>query len=326
MKYVYFAVEAGDKIGLGHFYRSLRLAVSLRKLGVDVAFDELNLTESLKGKLNDLEFEVVDSGRANKASPDLAVYDGYGFDNGDFDSFSQTKVAVFEDYKHRQITADIVIDANLTTRNDPNEPENCNCSQMIQGKEFIVLDYVHSEKKKLTEEGNSQKRLLISLGGSDPRGLTWTVLEEIVQIQGSFSSITAVIGPLFKDAEQKREKFSNLFDNLDFVYSPSTLEGLNRKHDLAVGAGGTSAYERVASGLASVNLITENNQLRLANNLAQHGLALSLDARRKNLSNLNNQLLSIDSDFIDSVKHVGPKTVDGRGAERLAKKLFEIVC
>lgn len=325
MKSIVFFVEAGPKSGLGHFHRSARLAQEFQELGFEVFFDSFNLEEDLTQKLKDLGLKVLSDTFVPGRLPDLAIFDGYGFENSDMGPERAKKVAVFEDYKFRSIHADIVIDANLEQTDDYLAPEKDKCFSLIQGEEYIAIDQRHVFNNRSPAVEDIEKKLLVSLGGSDPKGITWEVLEQIEGIQGYFNLVTVVIGPMFKDVNKHVDKFKKRFANLELSLKPEGLWKLNLTHDVAVGAGGTSAYERVSSGLASVNLVTENNQLRLANNLSKAGLALSLDVRFGEYSNLNNELLKIDFEFRERVRKQGPLRIDGHGSKRLASKISGLI-
>lgn len=325
MKSIVFFVEAGPKSGLGHFHRSARLAKEFEELGFEVFFDSFNLEADLAQKLKDSGLEVLSDAFIPGRLPDLAIVDGYGFENSDMGPERAKKVAVFEDYKFRSINPDIVIDANLAQTSDYLAPDKDKSFYLIQGEEYIVIDQRHAFTNRSPEVEDLEKNLLVSLGGSDPKGITWEVLEQIEGIQSYFNLVTVVIGPMFKDVNKHVEKFKKRFANLEFSVKPEGLWKLNRMHDVAIGAGGTSAYERVSSGLASLNLVTENNQLRLANNLSKAGLALSLDVRFGEYLNLKNELLKIDFEFRERVRKQGPLRVDGHGSKRLASKISGLI-
>ena len=101
------------------------------------------------------------------------------------------------------------------------------------------------------------------------------------------------------------------------------LSRLYEQYDFAIGAAGTSSYERLAAGIFSLNIIGNANQKRVSLALAKQGLALSFDALNSfSCSEFSEKfaLLTKKGSFHPTRAEVP----DGRGQLRIASELLRL--
>lgn len=329
-----FLIESGKEIGTGHLARSLNLARELVHLGSDVKFIEELLDEHGKQKIIGRGFQLISSKTAlveSNRSTTACIFDGYGISQMDIDNFTESTFTIlFEDFAHRDIESDVLVDANYSNSRPLLFNEQYEHREFIWGARYICLD---SEKYTKTKNRSkpaivieSDNSLLISLGGSDAKKVTERVLGFSKELKALFGKITVVVGPLF--GRERVSVIERICDesSVNIAYAPENLALTYDLHSYAIGAAGVSAYERVNKGIPSLNLITEKNQIRVAKNLQSAGLAIALDCMLEGweqsfMSRV--QQLKTDS-FRNSVNSLGPKAVDGLGARNLAKKLTDI--
>lgn len=272
-----------------------------------------------------LGFDLIDSSKQSKQDFDLAIFDGYGFNMDDFVHWGKvSKVAIFEDYPHRRVKCDLLIDANISLGQELTGELFEGATNTVSGPEFIILgDYGEVADDSRELDSGLKPSLLLTFGGSDPMDFTSKIAERISGYKHLFSRIGIVIGPYFSDKEGKVLNLRDLLGDVEVFVGLKGLIGTFSKFDAAVGAGGISAYERASVGLPSINLVTTENQSRVARGLEQAGLSLSLDVRKALTHNeLDNQIQELlKKPFRSFVKVNGPSIIDGNGARRSATEI-----
>lgn len=324
MKFIFF-VESGPAIGLGHIKRSLLLAHELNNLGAEVTFAADALDKTGKTLVESAGFQTLTLEKSKFSAEESIVVDGYNLVIDEIrDYFQNSKFIVLEDYCHRSFTADIVIDANLSRPEHKLSDCRISAQKWLTGKEYLIVEpkYVMSSNGRNDKTKDEQNQsLFMNLGSGDIDGLSSQILEAYAKYSLDKPMIDLLPGPHFPEARltEIRNHFGHI---LGEILSPTfQMEKIYSNYTLAIGAAGTSAYERLASGIYSLNIIGNENQVRVGFGLASAGLALSFDARNdfnhRDFSNLLDRLLkgikkeSQDSKFMP----------DGRGQKRLAHEI-----
>lgn len=301
------------------------MAHELRHLGAEVNFIAESL-DRLGQKLvisTGLFLETIDN--QGTLTPEAIVVDGYNFVIDEIRAkFAQSKIIVFEDYCHRSFSADIVIDANLSRPEQKLSDCRISAEKWLIGKECLIVDpkYVlRSNGRNYKPKDEQNQSLLMNLGGGDIDDLSSQILEAYAKYTLHKPMIDLLPGPHFPEA--RLTEIRNHFDHiLGEILSPTfQMEEIYSNYSLAIGAAGTSAYERLASGIYSLNIIGNENQVRVGFGLASAGLALSFDARNefnhRDFSNLLDRLLQ----GIKKESQGSKFMPDGRGQKRLAHEI-----
>jgi UDP-2,4-diacetamido-2,4,6-trideoxy-beta-L-altropyranose hydrolase len=95
---------------------------------------------------------------------------------------------------------------------------------------------------------------------------------------------------------------------------------------VAVGSPGTATWERACIGLPSALIATASNQVPILEQLDQQGLCRYLGpAWEWHMPALTDQLRAFlqDSASLAAMRELGTSSVDGRGAERIVKRLLD---
>lgn len=289
-----FITECSPLIGTGHVMRSITLATAIRQLGHDVIFHGDGLCEWGKSALIEMSFQVSSGNLiAETAMCDLAIMDGYSFDSNLMRRvMKSTRLAVIEDFMHREIQCDILLDPNIGGEPSFFKGGDIEFGHYIGGSSFVTLTESVSEETPVSPN-NKAKSLLISFGGSDPSFASENALKQLIASPLVFEKVALVVGPMI-DKERRlglEDQAAKL--NVEVVGPLSSLAPLYREFRWAIGAGGTSAYERVFQMIPSLNLVTQSNQERLANKLSELGLAFTLDVRDGDFSGIIGALEAI---------------------------------
>lgn len=278
MSFLFF-VECGPSIGLGHVKRSIIVAKELCNLGAKVSFapDSLDQTGRTLVQSAGLALE-------NPENPEIlenlsVVIDGYNFIVQEIKaSHPNSKIIVFEDYCHRKFSADIVVDANYSLQGSSLKNCGIESQRWLAGKEFVIVDkkYVSVFSKKSSCQ--HRNRILLSLGSGDVDSLSERVFNSLTRSGIRDYVIDLLPGPYFpnKNLEKILRDSQEVLGTL--LAPTQDLSGVYERYSMAIGAAGTSSYERLAAGVFSLNIIGNANQQRVSLALAEQGLALSFDA------------------------------------------------
>lgn len=309
--------QAGMEIGLGHLRRMLALGEAASLLGHRVLF----ATKYVEGALvNEIEgkFETtsLDSAQGQNLDSRFVVLDGYQIPIEKYRAHKD--LVVFEDFVHREISCGFLVDANLGS-DSLSSYDSYSYKNLLEGERFISLATEYRKPAKI-RDFVSKPRLLVTLGGSDPYNFTDLVLEKIRGQFENFSTVSVAIGPLNLNEADLRRKYSDY--EINWIRSPESLFDVYENHDVAIGAGGTSAYERVNRNLPSINLVTADNQFRVSEGLARAGLAYSVDltlGRKPDVIDISHL---INEASTRKARLEGNTFIDGYGSTRLILEIL----
>ncbi len=172
------------------------------------------------------------------------------------------KIMVIDDLADRKHDCDLLLDQNLyedmENRYDELVPKDC---VKLLGPKYALLrrEFVEARKNLKMRDG-TVKRILIFFGGSDPTNETSKVLEAVRMLNRPEIAIDVVVG----SANPLKENIKELCFTLPNTYYYCQVENmaeLMAKADLAIGAGGSTTWERCFLGLPTITLTIEENQI-----------------------------------------------------------------
>jgi spore coat polysaccharide biosynthesis protein SpsF len=166
---------------------------------------------------------------------------------------------------------------------------------------------------------NTPPRVLITMGGSDPDGLTARVVAALGECREDFTA-TVVIGPGFKshgliDCSDRMGRPYELVSNV------SDMATLMVKSDLAIATFGVTAYELAAAGTPALLLCLNADHVTSSRALVEAGIAISLghhaDVASGQITESIENLLA-DRDRRHLMASRGQASIDGYGSRRVA--------
>ncbi|WLD93087.1 UDP-2,4-diacetamido-2,4,6-trideoxy-beta-L-altropyranose hydrolase [Alkalihalobacillus sp. AL-G] len=290
MMEVLIRTDASVEIGTGHVMRCLTLAKQLVEHGVEVTF----LCRDLEGELSDFihrngfdvyllpkpnipfsrgiidwyeqnwmkdKEETVSIIKKNSLKADLLIVDHYGLDYR-WETSLRTcfnSIMAIDDLADRNHNCDLLLDQNFyknyTNRYDNLVPNHCKL--LLGPKNVLLREEFLSDSIKIKKRTGSIKKILVFFGGSDPTNETLKTLKALVRFSNLL--VDVVVGASNKN-KLHIKKFCEKYTN--FTYScqvPNMAERINEA-DLAIGAGGTTTWERCCLGLPTVSIIVAENQ------------------------------------------------------------------
>lgn len=348
-------VDSSEKIGTGHFMRCLALADVLHQRGAQTCFLSRHMPDHFLELLSQQghDFLPLNSGTDRLVTGDLAhapwlessqekdaqvsldvlsshswdwlIVDHYALDIRWERVLRQTarKILVLDDLGDRRHDCDILIDQNfyldMPGRYAGKVPAQC---QLLLGPRFALLrDEFRELHQKARPRQGSVGRILVFFGGVDAENCTDFVLRAFPEVGVEDIQIDVVLGAQhpFRESIQSTCRHSGYSYH---VQTPRMAE-LMAAADLAIGAGGTTTWERCCLGVPSIAISTADNQRSQLADLARVGLVYSPDVKfydprvfvRHVKALMENEPLrhAISSNCI--------KSVDGQGVLRVAARI-----
>ena len=191
---------------------------------------------------------------------------------------AQVAILVIDDLADRRHHATVLMDANRVAVADVDPyrdlvPEACTT---LLGPPYALLNSIYSRLQPVLPARVQLSRVLVSFGGVDLANHTAMALEALNHPRLRHLSLDVVLGagaPHLAELEARvqRRPHTSLHVGL-----PS-LAGLMARADLALGAAGTTSWERACVGLPAVVVPVAENQNQGARALEASGVARCLD-------------------------------------------------
>ncbi len=346
-----FRADASLAVGSGHVRRCLALAAELARRGARVLFlsrarpsaltDDIakagfgmlalpELPLETDGWLGTSEEEDARQTIAAVAGLDVAVLiaDSYGI-GAIWEALVRPHVgrlAVFDDLADRPHVVDVLVDPTPAPADRyaglvPAE------ASLLCGAPFALLDArFRAARKAQPSRDGVIRRALVSFGAVDREAHGLRAASAIRAVLGPEVQVDLVLGsgsPHLAEAQARAASDPSLSLHVD----TSDMPGLMMQADLAIGAGGTTSWERACLGLPALVCAIADNQRLVLRTLVEAGAALSLpaDERFEAATGAMLGLLAGSAQLLVLMSRAASALVDGRGAIRVADHLLPVV-
>lgn len=295
IKKIVFRVDASTLIGSGHLMRCLTLAKRFEKeKNIEIVFISRNLdgnmnflvekagyilfclpkyqsNNSLNGYEKWLTVEKKLDAEQTKAilqeiCADCLVIDSYALDE-EWEKIQRPfvkKIMVIDDLANRRHDCDILLDQNyyqdIEIRYDGLVPKRCKL--LLGPKHALLREEFYEERKHLRTRDGSIHRILVFFGGSDLTNETMKTVKAIAAVGMSDIAVDVVVGSSNKNKENV-ESFCLQQKNMTYHCQVNNMAELMHKADLAIGAGGSTNWERCFLGLPAIVIAIADNQVRI---------------------------------------------------------------
>jgi len=235
---------------------------------------------------------------------------------------SSKKLMVIDDLADRCHDCDLLLDQNfyldMQSRYVGRVSPNC---KLILGPRYALL---RADFKRLREglrvRTGEVKKILIYFGGLDASNYTTSVIQAITELNLAVH-VDVVIGAGHSSREQIRDLC--VLHGYGFYENTPELADMMAKADLAIGAGGTSIWERCCLGLPALSFCLAENQTKQIKDAAQTGILLAPHVEKNVKETILRHLQPIleNPSLLKLISNVGTGLVDGKGVLRVASKL-----
>jgi UDP-2,4-diacetamido-2,4,6-trideoxy-beta-L-altropyranose hydrolase len=354
---IVFRTDSSIQIGSGHLMRCLTLANALYEKGAEITFvcrehtgHLFDLIESTNhqltrlslptswtgGKLAHAEWlgasQEEDAQQTAEALKIIGRVDWLIVDHYALDIEWETamrlftkRIMVIDDLADRKHDCDLLLDQNLHldmgTRYKKLVPLSC---KILLGPKYALLrPEFKVARSGLKMRDGSVKRIFIFFGGSDPTNETGKTLRAIQQLDRTDIAIDVVVGatnPFHEDiasicAELSEAKLHCQINN---------MANLMARADIAIGAGGSTTWERCALSLPTLTISVAENQVSIAEGVDQTNAQIYLGAASEVTSEIIaaqlERLLQQRQELI-AMSEAGQRLVDANGSHRIIEAL-----
>lgn len=253
------------------------------------------------------------------------MLDGYHFDTAYQHSLRQAgaRLLVMDDHVHLQsYEADWLLNQNIHAGQMvyPINPE----AGLLLGTRYALLrPEFRAAGRPLNKDPQSPvRRVMVTLGGSDPDNVTLKVLQALALLKSSLQ-VKVVVGPanphraLLAQTAQASPQQVELLEGAD-------MPALMIWADLAISAGGSTNWELAYMGLPALVITLADNQQALAAELGRQGSVLAAgwhaDLTPACLAGLLEKLMDDPAGRLAMIRQA-QTLVDGWGAERVCRLL-----
>jgi len=235
---------------------------------------------------------------------------------------------VIDDMANRIHDCDLLLDQNYIHNNNRYNDLVSEDTIRLLGPKYALLreDFIDIENKK--DSFDETKRIFLFYGGVDPDNLTTTTLKAISKFRTRKFEIDVVVGSSNSNIDIIKEEMKICPHTVKLYVQIDNIADLMIKADIAIGAGGSTTWERIAAGLPSIVVTLADNQIDFTRDLAQDGYLHWIgSANQVNEDVIHNALIGAIKDQINLHKKSinNKKLVDGMGCYRVSNLLTRAI-
>lgn len=307
--------DASIKIGSGHVMRCLTLAEELRDRGNFVLFICRDLQGNLSSLIQGRGFttyllpkptsnipagdsmyaewlgvsqeedvqETLSILQQHSINPDWFVLDHYGIDYRWHQITRQTGANIFciDDLANRRLHCDILLDQNLyhhsARRYSGSVPKTTiqllGPHFALLRSEFYTIQQAVIEQRK--KHNGKIRRIFVFFGGSDPTNETKKTIEALSLLNKPEIVADIIVGAVNPHREEIRALCQN-YSQMNFYCQVDNIAEYMANADIALGAGGSTTWERCCLGLPTLTISLAENQSEIAQTVDDYGLQKNL--------------------------------------------------
>ncbi len=356
---IVFRTDASLDIGNGHVIRCLTLATELQRRGAVCQFVCAETDGNLIALVRQRGFDVcalaLDCGNtdATPGAPgpahlrhdweqdarstasylvgkaiDWLIVDHYALDarwEGQLRPVVR-HLMVIDDLANRPHLCELLLDQNLGRNSadyDKLTPPGC---VVLTGPRFALLQPQFSRLRQESLQRRSQGsigRILITMGGADTEDATGKVLEALQTCDLPESiKLTVILGPHAPFRERVVQLSRAMPWETEVLVNVSNMAECMARSDLAIGAAGTTSWERCCLGLPTLLLVLADNQRGVAHALQDLDGAILLPDLNSLNAHLPDALRRVRAaGVLPAMVKAAAAVTDGGGVNRVIEHL-----
>ena len=169
-------------------------------------------------------------------------------------------------------------------------------------------------------------RVLVTMGGVDKDNFTSRVLDTLDRSAlPNDVKITVALGPHAPWIDHVRARATAMRWPIKVMIGVPDMARVMAESDLAIGAGGTTSWERCSLGLPSITMVVAENQFSVVKTLEVSGSAIAIYDAADLDSTFSAFLAQSDlGTTLTKMSLAAARICDGNGTARVAAKLGEI--
>ncbi|GGL93467.1 hypothetical protein GCM10010099_07120 [Streptomyces cinereus] len=234
------------------------------------------------------------------------------------------KILAIDDLADRTHDCEILLDQNFGRKNEDYQPLVPSHCQRLLGTRYTLLrdEFANWRTMSLSRRKSIQppNNILVNLGGVDNDNVTLKILQSLntfVQQSTQSFNVTVVMGKNAPHIESVQRFAKHASFSCAVLVNVTNMAQLMANADLAIGAAGSTTWERCCLGLPMVLIVLADNQRVIAKALADKNVVKVVT----DMATLDEQLPRLLSELADNYQKFSrqsAKLVDGQGAKRVA--------
>ncbi len=325
-----FRFDASAALGAGHAYRCMTLAEALTRLGWSchclVNREAAATVPQLK---NNPSFTLSDATDAAPEKADWLIVDHYQLD-AEWEASNRgwaDRILVIDDLADRPHDCDILLDQTLGREEGDYAGLVPADSRLLTGSDYALLRpaFARARQAATARRAGAEgvKRILVSLGATDPENHSLLALQANAE-SGLAVAVDVVLGAGAPHLPAIRAQVAGMTQKTRLHVEVNNMPELLARADLAIGAAGSSTWERCCLGLPSLMLVIAENQRMTAEAVAAAGAARLIAGPREGLAGQIAAALKDLASDAAALRDLSSKAAgicDGRGSDRVGLAL-----
>ena len=342
---IFIRVDSGIDIGIGHMMRCISLAETLSKTNFEIIFISKKLNNTIYDIISKKKYKICILPENNK-NMNIMMHDAIEtqkiitsfedstswllVDHRKLDiqwektlrKFVQ-KIIVIDDLANKKHDCDMLIDQNLYEKMDERYKKlvSKNCKKLLGPKYALLRSEFSDLRQKPIKNRIELQNILISFGGTDPSNETRKVLEalKILNLKNvQINVVTTSVNP-FKD---EIKQLCSSMTGVNFHCDVDKIGALMSTSDLAIGAGGSTTWERCCLGLPSLVSVISEDQLECTKIMDKEGCIIYLGlAENLTITDYVEKIKNINIKHLQKMSELNLKFVDGQGCKRITNEM-----
>jgi len=248
--------------------------------------------------------------------------DGYHFDTGYQRRLREYghPILVIDDLVHHEwYEADAILNQNVYA---PALHYPCpQATNLLMGTPYALLRTEFAAYEDFSRPVPAVgKRVLITLGGSDPANQTLKALRAIEALHDPELEVICIAGATNLHIASIEVEAQGATGNVSLIRDSPSMSELMAWADVAITAAGSTCWELAFMGLPALLMVIADNQTLIADGMEKAGAAMNMgwaaDIREKALTKELKRLLQ-DQGRRSAMSAQGRLLVDGQGASRV---------
>jgi len=350
---VFFRSDASLEMGAGHVMRCLTLAQALKERGSSVRFicrkHKGNMIRKIRSRgfiVHELDISNEDNvddklthyrwlGATQKKDaedcaevlkgrrPDWVIQDHYALDEEWQNALKPyyEKLMVIDDLADRRHQCNILLDQTFGRREKDYSTLVSGYRKLLLGSQYALImpEFLKWRPYSLARRTYPKfDQLFINMGGVDVDNVTEKVLDELIHCDlRSDLRVVIVLGAENPHIEGVKLRAKALPCKAVVECDIDNMAEVMANSDIAIGAAGSTTWERCCLGLPTIQIVIAQNQAIIAQNLAEFGAIKLL----KNTSDMS-RVIDNSASWMSSVSNISRHISDGLGVERVVGVLM----
>jgi UDP-2,4-diacetamido-2,4,6-trideoxy-beta-L-altropyranose hydrolase len=254
-------------------------------------------------------------------STDWLIVDHYALDNR-WESAMREKchhIMCVDDLADRTHDCDILLDQSLGRTADDYSHFVSSDTRLLLGPQYALLRCEFAQWRDISlarRQSPKMHHILVTMGGVDYENVTGRVLAVLAQIRfETLRQITVVLGPHAPWHDTVSAFAAGMKVRTTVLSNVENMAELMTSCDLAIGAGGSTTWERCSLGLPTIMVSLAENQKFISQEVSRSGGAILCDLANLECELENILYLVLQLDFLKELSIKASNITDGLGMQ-----------